>query len=151
VFGGGSSNVSGFGALAASKSPTLSSTGTTSGFGALIANKPSSGFGFGGSSTSGFGALGGGSAFGSALGNGFAGGAGPKLSSFAAPVTSSKASKPLKAFGAPDSDAEESDGGEGSEEEPHTGSADDEGPAPTQEEKKKSKLQRGTFPLFEQT
>jgi len=78
-----------------------------------------------------------GSVFGSALGNGFAGGAGPKLSSFAAPSTapSIDSAKPAKAFGAPESDDEEDSGEDGAD-----GSADESGEefgkAPTEEKKK---------------
>ncbi|KAH7313120.1 hypothetical protein BKA65DRAFT_467537 [Rhexocercosporidium sp. MPI-PUGE-AT-0058] len=130
---------SGFGALATAKSPT-STTPATSGFGGLgSGDKSISGFGFGSGSASGFGGLASGSVFGSKLGNGFAGGAGPKLSSFAAPEKENvpALAKPAKAFGAPesdedaDSDDEESDGGAASEDE-------EAGFAPT-EEKKKSK------------
>ncbi|KAG4440166.1 hypothetical protein IFR05_004375 [Cadophora sp. M221] len=130
---------SGFGALATAK-PSASTTPPTSGFGGLAASdKSASGFGFGSGATSGFGGLASGSVFGSKLGNGFAGGAGPKLSSFAAPGKENvpTAAKPAKAFGAPesnedtDSDDEGSDGGVASDDE-------EAGFAPT-EEKKKSK------------
>ncbi|RAL59671.1 hypothetical protein DID88_000304 [Monilinia fructigena] len=100
---------SGFGALASSK-PTSSTASSTSG---STGEKTTSGFGsaFGGGSTSGFGGLASGSVFGSGLKNGFAGGSGPKLSSFAAPGTENTVlgSKPAKPFGAPASDAEDSD------------------------------------------
>ncbi|KAH9221386.1 hypothetical protein DL95DRAFT_442170 [Leptodontidium sp. 2 PMI_412] len=133
------SATSGFGALATAK-PSTSTTPATSGFGGLASSdKSTSGFGFGSGPTSGFGGLASGSVFGSKLGNGFAGGAGPKLSSFAAPGKENvpAPAKPAKAFGAPesdedaDSDDEGSDGGAASEDE-------EAGFAPT-EEKKKSK------------
>ncbi|KUJ16783.1 uncharacterized protein LY89DRAFT_684829 [Mollisia scopiformis] len=125
VFGGNTQAPSGFAALAASKPAESSTASVPSGFGALGA-KPTTGFGFGTGATSGFGGLASGSVFGSKLGNGFAGGAGPKLSSFAAPVkeTEVSGSKPIKAFGAPESDEEpdsdedgDSEGGDGNEDE----------------------------------
>lgn len=130
----------------AGKPSVLSSTTPASGFGALTGDKPASGFGFGSGTTSGFGGLSTGSVFGSKLGNGFAGGAGPKLSSFAAPGKENEiiGTKPAKAFGAPESDEddrsddEDSEGGEGSDE--------DEGFA---EEKKKSKLHKGMINWFQ--
>ena len=79
------------------------------------------------------------------MGNGFAGGAGPKLSSFAAPTTdlNKDSAKPAKAFGAPESDDEEDSGeddGDGSADE----SGEEFGKAATDEKKKikpvKSKL-----------
>lgn len=109
VFGGGLSGTSGFGSLANSGSATSTTTAPApSGFGSLAA-KPSSGFGFGTGASSGFGGLASGSVFGSKLSNGFAGGLGPKLSSFAAPGKEavSLGTKPAKAFGAPDSDEED--------------------------------------------
>ncbi|KAH8597098.1 hypothetical protein B0O99DRAFT_618007 [Bisporella sp. PMI_857] len=130
VFGG---NTSGFGALASgqpSSIPTSTISGNTN------VDKPASGFSFG-TATSGFGALKSGSVFGSALGNGFAGAAGPKLSSFAAPGKDTVSSaKPAKPFGAPDSDAEESeeDDSDGGLE-----SGDEEAGKITAEEKKKLK------------
>lgn len=69
-----------------------------------------------GAPTLGFGGSGGGgfatgiSAFGGGTGNGFAGGSGPKLSSFAAPLSpeaSGAPSKAPKAFGAPDSSGDD--------------------------------------------
>jgi hypothetical protein len=101
------------------------------------------GFAFGsGNTSSGFGGLGSGSVFGSALGNGFAGGSGPKLSSFAAPVKETPAeTKPLKAFGAPDSDEDE-----GSDEEDSEGGTDsdeEEGVRLSPEEKRKTKNVKG--------
>ncbi|PMD23328.1 hypothetical protein NA56DRAFT_644221 [Hyaloscypha hepaticicola] len=129
---------SGFGALAG-KPSVLSSTTPASGFGALTGDKPASGFGFGSGTTSGFGGLSTGSVFGSKLGNGFAGGAGPKLSSFAAPGKENEiiGTKPAKAFGAPESD--EDDGSDDEDSEGGEGSDEDEGFA---EEKKKSKLHK---------
>lgn len=146
VFGGGASTKpSGFGALAAGSSGSTTTATTSSGFGAL-AGKPAGGFSFGGSGTSsGFGGLNTGSVFGSKLGNGFAGGSGPKLSSFAAtsgtPVIATT-SKPVKAFGAPESDEDAgsddggSDGGAG-------GSDDEESAPAAVEEKKKTKITKG--------
>jgi hypothetical protein len=135
---GAQSATSGFGALAAKASNP--STTLASGFGALSGDKPATGFGFGSGATSGFGALSGGSAFGSKLGNGFAGGAGPKLSSFAAPGKENEivGTKPAKAFGAPESD--EDDGSDEEDSEDGADSDEDEGFA---DEKKKSKLHRG--------
>lgn len=78
------------------------------------------------------------------MGNGFAGGTGPKLSSFAAPGKENTRlpSKPAKPFGAPESDEEEeeeddddSDAGADSE--------DEDGEKPTIEEKKKTKTTKG--------
>jgi len=96
--------------------------------------------------TSGFGGLSSGSAFGSKLGNGFAGGAGPKLSSFAAPGKESEitGTKPAKAFGAPESD--EDDGSDEDDSEGGAGSDEDEGFVGA-EEKKKSKLHKGMLSL----
>jgi DEAD/DEAH box helicase domain-containing protein len=112
---------------------------TTSGFGVLSGDTFTSGFGFGSTSTSGFGALGSGSVFGSALGNGFSGGSGPKLSSFAAPGKEvALASKPAKAFGAPESDEEDGGDDEGSD-----GCADLDEEKDTTDEKKKFKIAKG--------
>ena len=125
--------------LASSKSPSSANTITTSGFGGLSGDKPATGFGFGSSSTSGFGGLGSGSVFGSALGNGFAGGSGPKLSSFAAPGKEvAPVSKPAKAFGAPESNEED-----GSDEEGSVEGTDSDEEKDTPEEKKKSKVSKG--------
>lgn len=142
VFGGNiQSTTSGFGALSGAKSPGSTTTTTTSGFGSLSGDKPGSGFGFGSASTSGFGVLGKGSVFGSALGNGFAGGSGPKLSSFAAPgKADAPVSKPAKAFGAPESDDEDGSDGDGSD-----GGAEEDQEKDTTEEKKKSKITKGKF------
>ncbi|KAL2061938.1 hypothetical protein VTL71DRAFT_7316 [Oculimacula yallundae] len=128
---------SGFGALATAKSPTLTAP-TTSGFGGLVASdKSTSGFGFGSGAASGFGGLASSSVFGTKIGNGFAGGAGPKLSSFAAPgtVNVSTQAKPAKAFGAPDSDE---DGDSGEEDSDRGAASEDEeaGFAPAEEKKK---------------
>ncbi|KAL3428376.1 hypothetical protein PVAG01_01885 [Phlyctema vagabunda] len=131
VFGGGNaqSTTSGFGSLSGSKSPPAAGT-----FGGVSAASTTSGFGggFGG-------ALGQKSVFGSALSNGFGGGTGPKLSSFAAAGKENEAlpSKPVKAFGAPDSDEEDGEDSEdGSDVE---GGEDEEGEKTTSEDKKKSK------------
>ena len=138
---GAQSATTGFGSLAA-KPSNAPSTNTVSGFGALAGDKPATGFGFGTGATSGFGGLSSGGAFGSKLGNGFAGGAGPKLSSFAAPGKENeiKDTKPARAFGAPESvksdesDEDDSEGGAGYDE--------DEGFVGA-EEKKKPKLHKG--------
>jgi len=145
VFGGSaaSTSTSGFGALASAGSTTsTTTTPAMSGFGAL-GGKPTTGFGFRSGASSGFAGLGSGSAFGSKLGNGFAGGAGPKLSSFAAPGkdTVVLGSKPAKAFGAPESDEDE-----GSEDEGSDGGAaedDEESGHAVLEDKKKSRIAKG--------
>lgn len=141
VFGGGASAApSGFGALGGAKSSDTSAA-TTGGLGAGAA-KPATGFAFGaGAATSGFGGLGSKSVFGSAIGNGFSGGSGPKLSSFAAPTKEDVApTKPAKAFGAPDSDEdEESDDGES---DAAADSAEDDG-VKSFDDKKKFKATRG--------
>ncbi|ESZ91794.1 hypothetical protein SBOR_7810 [Sclerotinia borealis F-4128] len=141
VFGGNTkSPLSGFGALASSKPTTSTATSSTSG---SSGEKTTSGFGsaFGGGSTSGFGGLGSGSAFGSGLKNGFAGGSGPKLSSFAAPGKENVAlgSKPAKPFGAPASDAEDSDDDEDDSDGGAEGDEEEGGDKAVVEEKKKSK------------
>ena len=145
IFGGNTQSApSGFGTLAGVSQPNSSTAVGTLGAGTT---KPTSSFTFGsGAITSGFGTLGSGSAFGSALGNGFAGGSGPKLSSFAAPPGKGDVAltKPAKAFGAPESD--ESD--EGDDE-------DSEGPAEGEEEeslkgaedKKKFKILKSKVPI----
>jgi hypothetical protein len=138
VFGGSvQQTTSGFGSLASTK-PSGTSSPTTSVLGGAAA-KPASGFAFGaGASTSGFGALGSSSVFGSSLGNGFSGSAGPKLSSFAAPGKEVIApAKPAKAFGAPDSDEDE-DNDEGDSEEEQNSDEED-GVKASSEDKKKSK------------
>jgi hypothetical protein len=144
VFGGGTQAApSGFGALAGAKQSNANSV-----LGAGTA-KPAAGFGFGsGTSTSVFGVLGSGSAFGSALGNGFAGGSGPKLSSFAAPPGKGDVApaKPVKAFGAPDSDEDDD-----ADEEDSEGAADGEEEESTKassEDKKKSKAVRSKSRSF---
>jgi len=126
---------SGFGALAAAKSPA-STAPATSGFGGLASgDKSTTGFGFGSGTTSGFGGLATGSVFGSKLGNGFAGGAGPKLSSFAAPGKENAPipAKPAKAFGAPESDEDADSDEDGSDGE---AASDHEDAAATEEKKK---------------
>ncbi|KAF7875313.1 hypothetical protein EAF04_002485 [Stromatinia cepivora] len=140
VFGGNTkSPLSGFGALASkptSSTPTSSTLGTSG-------EKTTSGFGsaFSGGSTSGFGGLGSGSVFGSGLKNGFAGGSGPKLSSFAAPGNDNVAlgSKPVKPFGAPASDAEDSDDDEDDSEGGAEGDEEEGGEKAVVEEKRKPK------------
>ncbi|KIN08586.1 hypothetical protein OIDMADRAFT_188154 [Oidiodendron maius Zn] len=139
VFGGSTQPAqSGFGALAGATQPN--SSAATTGALATGTAKPSTGFSFGsGASTSGFGALSSGGAFGSALGNGFAGGSGPKLSSFAAPPGKGDVApaKAAKAFGAPESD-EDDDGDDEDSEEPTEGGEEDSTKAP--EDKKKLKV-----------
>jgi len=140
IFGGGSSTISGFGALAAAKPSTNTSTTTsTSGFGVLAGDKPPSGFAFGGGASA-FGGLPTGIAFGSKLGNGFGGGSGPKLSTFAAPtVESTLAVKPAKPFGAPESGDEESDSDSDDSDGPDE-VGDEETATDSPEEKKKTRL-----------
>lgn len=79
--------------------------------------------------------------FGSKLTNGFSGGSGPKLSSFAATGNGNVISgaKPAKAFGAPASDAEES---EDDDSEVGAGADEDE-ESKAAEEKKKFKPTKG--------
>jgi hypothetical protein len=146
IFGAGTT-ASGFGSLAGATKPS-DVTGTTTSVLGSGGSKPTGGFGFGSATpSSGFGGLGSGSVFSSAISNGFAAGAGPKLSSFAAPPGNDNAplSKPAKAFGAPDSDEDEgSDGDDGDD---GTDSEDDGGVKVSPEEKKRSKLTKGTLPV----
>ncbi|PBP17163.1 dead deah box DNA helicase [Diplocarpon rosae] len=133
---------SGFGALATAKPPSPTSTSNTSGFGLASGEKTATGFGFGSGVSSGFGGLASGSVFGSKLGNGFAGGPGTKLSSFAAPIgneSTTLSTKPAKAFGAPESDEDA-----GSDEDDTEGGAasDDESGHVPADDKKKSKPSR---------
>ncbi|TVY18587.1 Nucleoporin [Lachnellula arida] len=139
---GAAPTVSGFGALAAAKSPDASTTPLVDSAASSTA-KPLISLGFGGGPSSGFGGLGGssGSVFGSRLGNGFAGGSSAKLSNFAAPGTESiTTAKPAKAFGAPESDNEGSDqdNSEGN------GASDDEegGNVGAEDKKKPSKVSK---------
>ncbi|QSZ35714.1 hypothetical protein DSL72_006836 [Monilinia vaccinii-corymbosi] len=139
VFGGNvKSSLPGFGALASSQ-PTSSTASSAPG---SAGEKTTSGFGgaFGGS-TSGFGGLASGSVFGSGLKNGFAGGSGPKLSSFAAPgkENSVLGSKPAKPFGAPASDADDSDDDSDDSDGGAEGDEEEGGEKTVIEEKKKSK------------
>lgn len=85
--------------------------------------------------------------FGSALSNGFGGGSGPKLSSFAAPSAAAAPPKfkPAKAFGAPDSEAESDT--DGDDDDDQAGSAEEDKPTSSPEEKKKTKPQKGEFIL----
>jgi hypothetical protein len=148
-----SASTSGFGSLGASKPSVFGGGKPLSGFGVLgskpanTSDKPASPLSFGGSTNSGFGGLGSGSVFGSALGNGFAGGAGPKLSSFAAPGKENdagvpKPAKPLKAFGAPEDSDEEKTGEDDSD--GAVGSGDEEkADAAVEKEKKSSKTPKG--------
>ncbi|RFU35692.1 hypothetical protein B7463_g734, partial [Scytalidium lignicola] len=140
IFGGNlQSSGGGFGGLSSGKSPNTESLSTSA------TNKPSLGFGttFGSTGASGFGALGaktGGSLFGGSLGNGFAAGGGPKLSSFAAPNKDAlpASAKPARAFGAPESDEEEGEEDEGSD--GGVASDDEETSKAGGEDKKKIKL-----------
>ena len=132
---GGSAQPSGFGALSGAKSPV-----------AAAAEKPATGgfgSGFGSTSTSGFGGLNSGSVFGSALGNGFAGASGQKLSSFAAPGTTTAplSSKPVKPFGAPEADEE--DGSDEDDSEAGSSLDEEDGEKVVAEEKKKPKIPKG--------
>lgn len=140
---GAQSTTSGFGALAAAKSSSPSSSTTVSGFGALSGDKPATGFGFGSAASSGFGGLSSGGVFGAKLGNGFAGGSGPKLSSFAAPGKENEifGSKPAKAFGAPESD--EDDVSDEDDSEGRGSESDEDEQSYAADEKKKSKLHKG--------
>ncbi|EPE33072.1 PH [Glarea lozoyensis ATCC 20868] len=143
------SSTSGFGSLGASKPSVFGGGKPLSGFGALgskpaePSNKPAAALSFGGGTNSGFGGLGGGgsSVFGSKLGNGFAGGAGPKLSSFAAPAKENesvapKPAKAVKAFGAPE-ESDEDKSGDG-ESDAAVGSGDEESIHPSTEKEKKA-------------
>ncbi|TVY93661.1 Nucleoporin [Lachnellula willkommii] len=139
---GAAPTVSGFGALAAVKSPDAPTTPLVDSAASSTA-KPLISLGFGGGPSSGFGGLGGssGSVFGSRLGNGFAGGSGAKLSNFAAPGTESIATaKPAKAFGAPESDNEGSD----QDKSEGNGASDDEegGNVGAEDKKKPSKVSK---------
>jgi hypothetical protein len=151
-----STSTSGFGSLGASKPSVFGGGKPLSGFGALAqkptntSDKPATPLSFGGSTNSGFGGLGSGSVFGSALGNGFAGGAGPKLSSFAAPgkendTGAPKTTKPVKAFGAPEDSDEEETGEDDSD--GAVGSGDEEkADIAVEKEKKSSKTAKGLPP-----
>jgi hypothetical protein len=78
----------------------------------------------------------------STLGNGFASGSGPKLSSFAAPVKETpEGTKPAKAFGAPDSDEDE--GSEQEDSEGGTDTDDEDAGKSIPEEKRKIKAVKG--------
>jgi hypothetical protein len=134
--------LSGFGALAAAKSPTPpkvdeTATSATSGFGGTAT---ASGFGTLGSGLGG--GFGGGSGFGSA----FAGGSGPKLSSFAStstPTIIGVKSKPAKAFGAPESSEDEGSDDEGSDDDNVSEKGEDDTPKDTSDDKKKIKVAKG--------
>lgn len=144
IFGGGSQpTTSGFGALAASK-PLDANTQTSTGSVTLTTQNSVSKLGFG-SGPTGFSGLGSGtsSVFGSGLGNGFSGGSGPKLSSFAAPGTDSVVlgAKPVKPFGAPESDAESDE----SNSEAGSGSDDEEASSVVTDDKKKTKMTKGSL------
>ncbi|KAH6673780.1 hypothetical protein B0J14DRAFT_591584 [Halenospora varia] len=138
IFGAGSqSSASGFGALASGKPSSIASSLPLGNITASSKDKPTPSLSFGGGTTSGFGGLGTGSVFGASLSNGFAGGSGPKLSSFAAPGKESTqlGSKPTKAFGAPESDEDE--GSDGDSSEGGAGTDDEESSHANHEEKKK--------------
>ncbi|KAI9736052.1 MAG: hypothetical protein M1818_006228 [Claussenomyces sp. TS43310] len=147
VFGGGSAApATSFAALGGNKPTTTDVSSPAHGFGGLSAGATTgtglSQSGFGGT---GFGSLSGGlgSGFGGGFGGGFSTSAnGQKLSSFAAsgaPAVST-AEKPAKAFGAPESDAE--DGSDGDEDESRVGSDDDERLSNAADDKKKTKLSK---------
>lgn len=147
VFGGSKApaGTSAFGTMAGTSSTNSPfGTGIPSESSVFGANKtaPSSSFG---ASASSFGGLAGQkSVFGSALSNGF-GASAPKLSSFAAPSKGSVATvavKPAKAFGAPDSDEDESSNGE--DESDGEGAEEEEGEKLSAEDKKKFKT-KGMF------
>jgi hypothetical protein len=145
IFGAGTTT-SGFGALAGATKPS-DVTGTATSVLSSGGSNPTGGFGFGSATpSSGFGGLGSGSVFSSAISNGFTAGAGPKLSSFAAPPGNESVplSKPAKAFGAPDSDEEE--GSEGDDGDDGSDSEVEGGAKVSPEEKKRSKLTKGTLP-----
>ncbi|KAH8659160.1 hypothetical protein BGZ60DRAFT_456620 [Tricladium varicosporioides] len=138
IFGGGSqSSISGFGALASGKPSSIASSVPLSSITTSSKDKPTPSLSFGGGTTSGFGGLGTGSVFGASLSNGFAGGSGPKLSSFAAPGKESAqlGSKPTKAFGAPESDEDE--GSDDDSSEGAAGTDDEESGHANHDEKKK--------------
>ncbi|KAF4631872.1 hypothetical protein G7Y89_g6257 [Cudoniella acicularis] len=140
IFGGTAPPVSGFGALASGKTPSLTSPVSASNTTTTSKDKPATLLSFGGGNSSGFGGLGTGSVFGASLGNGFTGGSGPKLSSFAAPGKENVqlGSKPAKAFGAPESDEDEGSDDDNSEGE---GASDDEESGHiASEDKKKAKV-----------
>lgn len=82
------------------------------------------------------------------MGNGFAVGSGPKLSSFAAPdKKDTPVSKPAKAFGAPESDEEDGSDNEGSD---GGANSDEEGAKDTTDDKKKSKVTKGKSSSFKE-
>lgn len=147
VFGGAAPAASPFGALAAAKAPGPASAAPTADSTESSSTTAPLSLGFGGGASSGFGGLGGGSGsvFGSRLGNGFASGSPPKLSSFAAPGKEVVgATKPAKAFGAPESgddasDDEDSEGGASDDDARSNVSPDD--------KKKTSKISKGTFTI----
>lgn len=152
VFGGGSASP--FGGLAASNTSSgkEETTGDKSTKEAK-AGETGSTFGgaFGGGSTTGFGgqASGGfGGGFGSTFGGGFGGGFAanqPKtLSTFgSANPDTTKAEKPAKAFGAPESDEEEESGDDGDAEADVGSDGGDE--SSTFDDKKKPKLTKGMY------
>jgi len=114
--------------------------GATGGFGDL---GKSTGFGGGGFGSGGFGG-GLGSAFGSPFGVPGTG----KLSTFATPSSAKPdTEKPAKAFGAPDSDADEESDAEENDEEGESKS-DDETKHPAVEEIKKTKITKGRCTEF---
>lgn len=86
-------------------------------------------------------------AFGGGFGSGFGAPIGGKLSSFAAPAAGVGGDKPVKAFGAPDSEAEDESDGDGSG---NDEGSDEEASVTTGEKEKKSKLGKGRTFLFHQ-
>lgn len=156
VFGGGASKqASVFSAGSAAQTSSFGGAKASgSGFGAFSGDKPLNGFGstFGSSGPSAFGGAGSGT-FGSVLATGFGSAGGTKLSSFAAPDKSSTSheTKPAKAFGAPESDAEDSEDDEKDSGADPEVNPEEEGEGKTPSEDKKLKFAKGApshVPLY---
>lgn len=118
-------------------------------FGAGATSTGGFGGGFGGASSGGFG---GGSSgtFGGGFGGGFGGASGGGLSSFASAKPSTfgsgnKGAKPTRAFGAPESDAEDDSGDDDNEEGDHKSNGDKE-ENKDEDKEKKIKLKPGKTP-----
>lgn len=148
MFGDGSTTAaSPFGTMAASKSSTDKPKGEADGFGntnGITVGGAGSQFGsaFGSASTGGFGS-GFGSAFGGGFGGGFATGPSKTLSTFGSTnQDTAKLGKPAKAFGAPESDAED-ESGDDEDAEGDVGSDHEDDIATSHEDKKKLKLTKG--------
>lgn len=141
IFGGGS-QTSGFGSFGSNKQSAPTSAAPLS-----FSSAATGSSGFGGVGKSGFGGLGSsGSVLGGGFGSGFTAPIGQKLSSFAAPtgssaISSAETPKTAKAFGAPESDAEDGSDEEGSDAD-EVGSDDG---ASTADDRKRSKLGKGEF------